>query len=166
MLPAPSQTSYILFAPVTWADTCSHMHAFRVECVSWKIGLKAEPVARWRLCHIWYFFFSLLVLFSLSHWQYLLCPWHLNVIRCKYLISPTMHILLYNFSDYSPPIWDTLSPPPHSALYKSLIFSSGTPWDIRHSGTENKRKIRVSWQKIGHRQTKTYSETLNVAYTW
>lgn len=82
MLSVPSQTRYILYA-LTWADTCSNTHtdththtpthpythtclrcrlAFRVQCVSWKIGLKAKPVARWLICHIWYFFFF--VLFS------------------------------------------------------------------------------------------------------
>lgn len=35
--------------------------AFRVQSVSWKIGLKAELVAKRRLCHIWYYF-----LYSLS----------------------------------------------------------------------------------------------------
>lgn len=47
-------------------ETRTHSDAFTVQCVSWKIGLKAELVARQHHCHIWYFFF-LLVLFSLSH---------------------------------------------------------------------------------------------------
>lgn len=91
MLSAPSQTRYILNT-LTWAilaQTCilrdTHAHtrlrcrlAFRAHCVSWKIGLKAEPVARQLICLIWYFFF-LLVLFSFSHTQYKLFAWYFSV---------------------------------------------------------------------------------------
>lgn len=38
-------------------------------CVSWKIGLKAEPVARQRLFHIWCSFFFFYLSCSLFHTQ-------------------------------------------------------------------------------------------------
>lgn len=88
------------------------------------------------------FFLSPWLVLFFTHRQYLLCPWHLNV-RCKFLQmspQPTMHVLFYDLlSDISPPIWHILS-------QKLNIFAP--KHHETYNGTENKRKMSVSWQKI------------------
>lgn len=138
--------------------------AFRVHCVSWKIGLKAEPVARQRLCHIWCFFFSLCC--SL-HQQCLLCPWHLNAIRYKFLPTSAVHSSADIFAWSCLPCETLFLPLQFACTYiKRLNIFLLTHCET-YSGTENKRKIRVSRQKKERAQMKKMQRNFeHVAYTW
>lgn len=120
---------------------CSETHAhsqrcslaFRVQRVSWKIGLKAEPVARQRLCHIWYFFF-VLASFSFSHTDSVDSVPDISMLDVNSYksLQLTMRILFYGvLSDSCSPIWHTLSTPPHSGLAQKLnILPRNT---VRHA---------------------------------
>lgn len=131
------------------------MHTYIQRCrvaftacqrVSWKIGQKAEPVARRHHCHIWYFF-SLSLSCSLSHTDsiYSVPDASMLLDAHSYKCLPAMHILFYNLF---PTLWHTLSLP--------LLFCP-----MRHSGTENKRKMSVSWRK----DKKIHWNFEHVAYT-
>lgn len=155
------------------AHTCIRSHSqrcrlvFRVQCVSWKIGLKAEPVARQRLCHIRYFFSPCLVL-SLTDGIYAVPDiWMLlDVNSYKRLLGPTMLILFNIFLRLLP------------SLMRHCFFPHVRPWTKAsyfpsrhgetHSGTENKRKKNEG--KLAKERAQTDKNMLwnfeHVAYTW
>lgn len=122
-----------------------HLHSeFSVYVyVSWKNGLKAELVAKRRPYMVLLFFFSLSLPRSVSHRQYLLCPWRLNVFRCKWLQYFYNHLAPFSHMRHS------FSHPPHSCSKNSIISPENT---MRHTVEQKMRKISVSWVKVEHKQ--------------
>lgn len=115
--------------------------AFRVVCVCHgKLGWKLN----WLLGDIFAIYGTFFFLLS-SHCcrQYLLCPWHLNAVRRKFLHNSVDPNMLYC---YIRSFLKTHFFPSSFGFYQNLIFSSDTTWDILCHGTENKRKTKVSRQ--------------------
>ena len=106
------------------------------------------------------FFLSLLVLFSHSHTQYLLCPWHLTVIRCKFLqtSTPAKQCIYYFRLLHS-----NFLPPTLGLVQKIHIF----PWDIMRHAAEQKTRGKSRWagRWIGMKGRK-HTEFEHAAYTW
>lgn len=111
-----------------------------------------------------FFFFSLCC--SL-HQQCLLCPWHLNAIRYKFLPTSAVHSSADIFAWSCLPCETLFLPLQFACTYiKRLNIFLLTHCET-YNGTENKRKIRVSRQKKERAQMKKMQRNFeHVAYTW